>query len=132
MQPTTPQLSSKKSLLTSPRNSVNNVSKRPISELGSFKSPNKINKALSGLKETRLKDTSFIGQDNSLLEAKEPEKIYLQFSKNTLCDFFDISDCNLSSDQVVDYVHRARRIHKIRGLKICNNRLTTQGFDRMS
>lgn len=56
----------------------------------------------------------------------------MQFSKNTLCDFFDISDCNLASDKVVEYVHRARRIHKIRGLKICSNRLTTQGFDKMS
>ena len=133
MQPSSPQLS-KKSLLTSPR-AGGNVSKRPISELVSFKSPSKTNKALSGLKESnpiKFRDTSFIDQDKSILESREPEKIYLQFSKNTLCDFFDISDCNLSSDQVVDYVHRARRIHKIRGLKICNNRLTTQGFDRMS
>ena len=65
-------------------------------------------------------------------EAKEPEKIYMQFSKNTRCDFFDISDCHLPSDKLVEYVHRARRIHKIRGLKICNNHLTIQGFDKMT
>jgi len=29
---------------------------------------------------------------------------------------------------VVEYVHRARRLHRIKGLKICNNRLTTAGF----
>ena len=29
-------------------------------------------------------------------------------------------------------MHRARRTHKIRGLKICSNRLTTAGFDKMT
>jgi hypothetical protein len=29
---------------------------------------------------------------------------------------------------VVEYVHRARRIHKIKGLKLCNNRLNLAGF----
>jgi hypothetical protein len=48
-----------------------------------------------------------------------------------LTDFFDISDCNLPSERVVEFVQRARRIHKIRGLKLSSNHLNTQGFDRM-
>jgi hypothetical protein len=32
---------------------------------------------------------------------------------------------------VVEYVHRARRIHKIRGLKLSSNHLNSQGFERM-
>ena len=85
----------KKSLMTSPKSSNSNVSKRPISELGTFRSPSKLLKNVSTIKETpvRSKECSFIerDKDTSTLEAKEPEKIYLQFSKNTLCDFFDIS-----------------------------------------
>jgi hypothetical protein len=32
---------------------------------------------------------------------------------------------------VVEYVHRARKAHRIRGLKLCGNHLTTAGFERM-
>lgn len=49
-----------------------------------------------------------------------------------MSDFFDLSDCSLPSDKVVEYVHRARRIHKIKGLKLCNNRLNVAGFERMT
>jgi aryl carrier-like protein len=110
-----------------------NSAKRPISELGNLKSPLKVGKNLSP-KETPLgeKEGLMDQGENSTLDSKEPEKLYLQFSKNTLSDFFDLSDCNLESDRLVEYVHRARRIHKIRGLKICNNRLTTAGFEKMT
>lgn len=64
-------------------------------------------------------------------EGKEAEKVYSEFSRNSLTDFFDISECNLSSDKVVEYVVRARRIHRIRGLKLSSNRLTSQGFEKM-
>ena len=128
MQPNSAQL--KKQLVMSPKATYTNPSKRPISELVSFKSPSKVVRNQQTRKEEPLKskESSFIEKNNSTIETKEPEKIYLQFSKNTLCDFFDLSDCNLESERVVEYVHRARRIHKIRGLKICNNRLTNAGF----
>ena len=45
MQPTTPQ--AKKTLIASPKVNTGNVSKRPISELGTFKSPSKVLKAPS-------------------------------------------------------------------------------------
>ena len=56
----------------------------------------------------------------------------MQFSRNSLSDVFDISDCNLASEKAIEYVHRARRIHKIRGLKLCSNKLTTAGFEKLT
>lgn len=32
---------------------------------------------------------------------------------------------------MLEYVQRARRVHKIKGLKLTSNHLTTQGFERL-
>ena len=52
--------------------SSSNVSKRPISELGTFRSPSKILKNATSIKElpSRSKECSFIEKDNSTLETK--------------------------------------------------------------
>jgi hypothetical protein len=48
--------------------------------------------------------------------------------KNTLTDFFDLSDCHLPCEQVVEYVAKARKSHRIKGLKLCANNLDNSGF----
>jgi len=51
--------------------------------------------------------------------------------KSTLTDFLDLSDCHLPSDKVVEYVSKARKHHRIKGLKLCDNYLDCRGFERM-
>lgn len=112
----------KQTTLCSPRPATH---KSRVSDISSLRSSPRLYKSPTS-KESE--EAAEVGA----FEVKEPEKIYLQFSKNTLSDFFDISECHLSSDKVVEYVHRARRIHKIKGLKLCNNRLTVTGFEKMT
>ena len=57
--------------------------------------------------------------------------MYQQFAKDTLTDCFDLSDCGLPADRVIDYVVKARRAHKIKKLKLSNNELTVGGFVKM-
>ena len=52
--------------------------------------------------------------------------------KNTLTDFFDLSDCNMPNEKIVEYVYRAKKSHKIKGLKLCSNQMTTEGFEKLS
>lgn len=51
--------------------------------------------------------------------------------KNTLTDFLDLSDCHLPSQKVTEYVSKARKHHKIKGLKLSENYLDCAGFEKM-
>lgn len=62
---------------------------------------------------------------------RDPEKIMVMFTKNHMSDVFDISDCDLDDQQILDFVKRARKIHKTKGLKLSGNRLTSVGFDML-
>ena len=53
------------------------------------------------------------------------------FAKDTLTDCLDLSDCGLSSEQLLEYVVRGRRAHKVKKLKLSNNQLSVQGFIKM-
>jgi hypothetical protein len=72
----------KKQTVTSPRPATHKSRASDISSLRSsprlFKSPTS-------------KESETEAAEVGAFEVKEPEKIYLQFSKNTLSDFFDIS-----------------------------------------
>ena len=51
--------------------------------------------------------------------------------KSTLTDFLDLSECSLSSQNVIDCVSRARRHHKIKGLKLSSNNLDSNSFEKL-
>lgn len=44
----------------------------------------------------------------------------------------DLSECGLPSDKLVEYVHRAKRLHRIKGMKLTRNCLTSSGFLKMA
>ena len=48
--------------------------------------------------------------------------------KSTLTDFLDLSDCNLPNDKIIESISRAKRHHKIKGLKLSSNQMDVNGF----
>ena len=108
-----PQLFASAKLIT-PNRSTLNAHKRGDTSM-MFKSP-----------PSRLRIQTEEGE-----ACRDPEKVVQQFAKDTLTDCLDLSECGLSSEQMVEYVVRGRRAHKVKKLKLSNNGLTVGGFVKM-
>ena len=59
---------------------------------------------------------------------KQTDKRLADFMKSTLTDFLDLSDCNLPNDKIIESISRAKRHHKIKGLKLSSNQMDVNGF----
>ena len=75
--------------------------------------------------------TTEAAEMSQILTTRDPERVMQQFAKDTLTDCLDLSGCRLSSEQLLQYVVRGRRAHKVKKLKLSNNELNVQGFIKM-
>ena len=61
-------------------------------------------------------------------DTRQSDRRLAEFMKSTLTDFLDLSECYLPSEKVIEYVNKARKHHKIKGLKLSSNFLDNAGF----
>lgn len=119
VKPGPPQLFGSAKLITPNRTTLNAHKRNETSMM--FKSPPS---------RVRL-NTEEGGEECRGLATRDPERVIQQFAKDTLTDCLDLSDCGLGSEQLLDYVVRGRRAHKVKKLKLNNNELTVGGFVKM-
>ena len=68
------------------------------------------------------------GQDPECSDFTEAERILESFTRSKMSDNFELADCHLPSDKVVEFVVKARHAHKIKGLKLSSNQIDNKGL----
>ena len=88
--------------------------------------PSKAKRSSQGKVERKKSTTSSFSSDK-----RDAEKVLEEFCVRDKVDTLDLTNCQLSDNEIMDALVYVKSTKKIRGLKLVKNSLTSEGLLRM-